>query len=232
MVDRVGQIVDRARAWAIRDERVRGALIHGSAARGETTPLSDVDLVVVAEAGQRDAIWAERAEISNDLLGADVVEAHEVPHQRPFRWQARSADLQMLDLALDQGHIEMWGGLASEVEFLVDRADLAQERLSWIETFEPPRYDTVGQDDDTWGILCGLAGALLHGRVWLVRWEITDLVGRRILPVTDQPGYAIGASSADGPLIEQIDAALPSSLDRAEVGAIATPGSSPLRAAR
>lgn len=214
-MDSVGQIVQRARAWAISDERVLGALVHGSAARGETTPLSDVDLIVVAEPGQRDAIWAQRTEISSVLLGAEVVEAHEVPHQRPFRWQARTADLRMLDFALDEGHIEMWSGLAGEVEFLVDRADLARERLSWIAAFEPPCYDTVGQDDQTWAILSWLAGALLHGRVWLVRWGITDLIGRRILPVTDQPGYAIGASSADEPLVHLLDAALPRSMDRA-----------------
>jgi len=131
-VDRVGQIVERARAWAIRDERVRGALVHGSAARDDTTPLSDVDLIVVAQPGQREAIWSERSRISRDLLGADVVEAHEVPHQRPFRWQARTADLRMLDLALDESSIEMWSGLVGEVEFLVDRADLARDREAWI----------------------------------------------------------------------------------------------------
>jgi predicted nucleotidyltransferase len=216
-VDRVAQIVERARDWAIRDSRVRGALVHGSAARGETTPLSDVDLIVVADTGQREAIWAQRAEISRDLLGDGIVEAHEVPHQRPFRWQARTADLRTLDLALDEGHIEMWSGLAGEVDFLVDRADLARERESWIASYQPPRYDTVGQDDETWAILSWLAGSLLHGRVWQVRWGITDLIGRRILPVTDEPSYALGALPADGPLIRRLDAAMPRSLNRAEL---------------
>ena len=216
-MDRVEQIVEQARAWAIRDERVRGALVHGSAARGDTTPLSDVDLIVVAQPGQREAIWAQRAEISRDLLGADVVEAHEVPHQRPFRWQARTADLGMLDLALDEGSIEMWSGLVGEVESLVDRGDLARERLAWIAAYEPPRYDTVGQNDETWAILSWLAGALLRGRIWLVRWGLTDLIGRRILPVTDQLEFTIGVSPADRPLIDQLDAALPSSMDRAEL---------------
>jgi hypothetical protein len=196
---------------------VRGALVHGSAARGDTTPLSDVDLIVVAERGQREAIWADRAEISRDLLDADVVEAHEVPRQRPFRWQARTADLRMLDLALDEGSIEMWSGLAGQVEFLVDRGDLAKHRDSWIAAYEPPRYDTVGQDDETWAILSWLAGALLRGRIWLVRWGLTDLIGRRILPVNDQLEFTIGVSSADGPLIAQLDAALPTSMDRPEL---------------
>jgi len=50
-----------------------------------------------------------------------------------------------------------------------------------------------------------------------VRWGITDLIGRRILPVTDQLEYTIGVSSADRPLIEQLHAALPGSMDRAEL---------------
>jgi predicted nucleotidyltransferase len=216
-VDRVEQIVDRARAWAVHDQRIRGALVHGSAARGDTTPLSDVDLIVVAEPGQREAIWAQRREISRDLLGAEVVEAHEVPHQRPFRWQARTADLRMLDLALDEGSIEMWSGLAGDVEFLVDRADLARDRESWIAAYEPPRYDAAGQDDETWAILSWLGGALLHGRVWQVSWGIPELIGRRILPVTDQPSYALGCSAADRTLVAQLEATLPSSMGRAEL---------------
>jgi predicted nucleotidyltransferase len=84
-VDRVTEILARAREWAHQDERVLGAFVHGSAARGDVTPLSDVDLIVVARPGRRDEIWAERDQISRILLGAEVVEAHEVPHQRAFR---------------------------------------------------------------------------------------------------------------------------------------------------
>jgi predicted nucleotidyltransferase len=85
-VDRVREIVERAREWVHQDERVLGAFVYGSAARGDATPLSDVDLIVVARPGRREEIWSERGQISRTLLGAAVVEAHEVPHQRPFRW--------------------------------------------------------------------------------------------------------------------------------------------------
>ena len=194
-----------------------GALIHGSAARGDVTPLSDVDLIMVAHAGRREEIWAERDRISGILLGAEVVEAHEVPHQRPFRWQARTADLRMLDLAFDDGAIDLWPGLTGEVEFLVDRGRLHQQRLDWLADFEPPRYDVAGQDDETWGILSWLAGALLHGRLWLVRWGITDLIGQRVLPVTGRPGYAVGSADADATLVGRLDDALPTSMHRAEL---------------
>lgn len=211
------EILERARDWAQQDERVLGALVHGSAARGDTTPLSDVDLIVVAHTGKREAIWADRDEISRHLLGAEVVVAHEVPHQRPFRWQACTADLRMLDLALDEGAIDMWSGLAGEVEFLVDRGGLAQQRRAWIDGSEPPGYDVVGRDDETWAILSWLAGALLHGRVWLVRWGVTDLIGQRIVPVSDRPGYALGSTSADSSLVQRLEDTLPASLQRTEL---------------
>ncbi len=210
-------VVERARAWVSEDERVLGALVHGSAARGDVTPLSDVDLVVVAHAGRRDEIWADRERISRTLLGAEVVEAHDVPHQRPFRWQARTADLRMLDLALDEGAIDLWPGLAGEVKFLADRGGLEQQRLDWLADFTPPSYDVAGRDDETWAILSWLAGALLHGRVWLVRWGITELIGQRVLPVTARPGYAVGSTGEDATLMRELEEALPNSMLRTEL---------------
>lgn len=50
-------------------------MVHGSVARGDITALSDVDLVVVAEPGQRAAIWEERDELTCRLLGTHPVTA-------------------------------------------------------------------------------------------------------------------------------------------------------------
>lgn len=211
------QIVERAREWAHRDERILGAFVHGSAARGDVTPLSDVDLVVVARPGRRDEIWAEREPITQTLLGAEVVEAHEVPHQRPFRWQARTADLQMLDLALDEGTIQMWPGLIGDMTCLVDRGELQRQREDWIAAYAPPAYDVAGSDTQTWGILAWLAGGLLHGRALLVHRGITDLIGNRVVPVSDSAGYSLGADTADAALLGRIEQALPHSLQRAEL---------------
>jgi predicted nucleotidyltransferase len=216
-MDRVLEIVERAREWVHRDERVLGAFVHGSTARGDVTPLSDVDLIVVAYPGRREEIWAERDQISRTLLGAAVVAAHEVPHQRPFRWQARTADLRMLDLALDEGAIDMWPGLAGDMTCLLDRGDLQQQRMRWIAGYEPPGYDVAGADDQTWALLSWLAGALLHGRVVLVHRGITDLIGYRIVPVSGRPGYGLGSAEEDAALIERIEDALPHSLRRAEL---------------
>jgi predicted nucleotidyltransferase len=216
-VGHVLQIVERAREWVHQDERVLGAFVHGSAARGDVTPLSDVDLIVVARPGHREEIWAERDQISRTLLGAAVVEAHEVRHQRPFRWQALTADLRKLDLALDEGAIEMWPGLAGDMTCLLDRGSLQQQRTGWVAAYEPPAYDVAGADDQTWGLLWWLAGALLHGRVLLVHRGITDVIGYRIVPVSGRPGYGLGSADEDAGLIEQLDDALPHSLRRAEL---------------
>lgn len=216
-VNRAGEIVERAREWVHGDERVLGAFVHGSAARGDVTPLSDVDLIVVAYPGRREEIWAERDQISRTLLGAEVVDAHEVPHQRPFRWQARTADLRMLDLALDEGAIDMWPGLVGDLKCLLDRDDLQEQRRSWVAGYDPPVYDVAGADDQTWGILAWLAGALLHGRVLLVHRGITDLIGNRIVPVSDRSGYGLGSADGDAVLVERFEDALPHSLSRPEL---------------
>jgi predicted nucleotidyltransferase len=216
-VDRVAEIVERAREWADQDARVLGAFVHGSAARGDVTPLSDVDLIVVARPGRREEIWAERDQLSRTLLGAEVVEAHEVPHQRPFRWQALTADLRKLDLALDEGTIDMWPGLVGDMTCLLDRGDLDQQRMAWIAGYEPPVYDVAGADDALWSLLLWLSGALLHGRVLLVHRGITDVIGYRVAPVSGRPGYALGSGDDDDALVERLDDALPHSLRRAEL---------------
>ena len=194
-----------------------GAFVHGSAARGDVTPLSDVDLIVVAYPGRREEIWAERDQISRTLLSAAVAEAHDVPHQRPFRWQARTADLRMLDLALDEGALDMWPGLVGDMTCLLDRGDLQQQRMGWVAGHEPPVYDVAGADDQTWGLLSWLAGAPLHGRVLLVHRGITDLIGYRIIPVSGRPGYGLGSAEEDAAFVERLEDALPHSLRRAEL---------------
>jgi predicted nucleotidyltransferase len=210
------EIVERARAWACTDERVLAALVHGSVARADATPLSDVDLVVVTRPGLREQLWAERDDLTRRLLGSDAAVAHEVPHQRPFRWQARTASLQMLDLTLDDGELAMWPGLAGEVEFLVDRGGVRAHRDAWLAGNDRADYDVVGSDDQVWSILAWLAGGLLHGRVWLVRWGITDLLGQRVVPVSGRDAIAVG-TMADDPLTSRLDAALPRSSARSEL---------------
>ncbi|HEY3528536.1 MAG TPA: nucleotidyltransferase domain-containing protein [Nocardioides sp.] len=192
-MDQADRIVARAREWAVADTRVRAALVHGSVARNETTELSDVDLVVVAEPGRRGEIWAEREEVTRRLLGADPVASWEVPHQRPYRWQARTAELDMLDLTLDEGTVDVWIGLTGEVDFLVDRGDVRAAFEQDRAHLPLPEYDATGACDVTWGLLVWLAGGLLQRRVFMTWVGICDLIASRLVPLLAPPAYRIGS---------------------------------------
>ncbi len=195
---------DRAASWAKTDDRVLVALVHGSVASGAVTELSDVDLVVVTKPGLRDAVWSDRAALSEQLLGAPVVEAHDVPHQRPYRWQARAANLCGLDLTLDDGTVDWWPGLAHEVTFLVDRSGAVAARAEWMTREREPEFDVLAADNETWALISWVAGCLLHGRTMLARLVLGDLVAARVAPVAGQPLYAI-----DGSLRDRFEPTLP-----------------------
>ncbi len=218
-VDQTLKILERARAWVTEDERVRAALVHGSVAQGELTPLSDLDLIIVAEPGQRDALWAEREQLTRRLLGADPAQRNEVAHQRPYRWQARTADLDMLDLTIDEGTVDVWIGLAGPVDFLVDRADVRADFERAIAALSPPAYDPSPECDGTWGLFAWLTGLLLHRRTLYARIGLTDLITRRLLPLLDRSSYVIGTvdDPADRALIERLDRAFPRGSDPAEL---------------
>jgi hypothetical protein len=89
--------------------------------------------------------------------------------------------------------------------------------MGWLAGYQPPVYDVAGADDQTWGLLAWLAGALLHGRVVLVHRGITDLFGKRVVPVSGRPGYGLGSAEADAALVERLEDALPHSLRPAEL---------------
>jgi hypothetical protein len=66
-------------------------------------------------------------------------------------------------------------------------AGRVRQRADWLAEYKPAVYDVAGADDRTWELLSWLAGALLHGRVVLVHRGITDVIGNRIIPVSDAP---------------------------------------------
>jgi hypothetical protein len=212
-MDQAEQILARAGEWVREDTRVRAALVHGSVARGDTTPLSDVDLVVVAEPGRRDELWDDREAITRRLLAAEPAAANTVPHQAPYRWQARTPGLDMLDLTIDETTVEVWPGLAGDVLFLVDRGGVREEFDRAIAELSGPGYDVAGQCDTTWGIFGWLAGALLHQRTYFARVCIGDLIFQRLVPLLERPAYKIGAvaDDVDHSILSRLDQLYPSS---------------------
>lgn len=221
-MDQTLQILHRARAWVAEDLRVRAALILGSVVKGTVTPLSDLDLLVVAEPGERDALWAEREKLSRRLLGAPVVAAV-APYGLPNRWQARTADLDLLDLTIDEGAVRVWYGFEGPVEFLIDRAGVRAEferAMADQEAVPAPPYDAAGACDATWSEIAKLAALLLHDRTLTVRTGLNELITSRLLPLLDRDPYRIGTvhDQHDQELITRLDRLFPSSGHRSELG--------------
>lgn len=56
------QMAERAAAWAESDDAVRAVIVYGSLAQGTADDDSDLDVIIVAEPEQRDALWDRPAE--------------------------------------------------------------------------------------------------------------------------------------------------------------------------
>jgi len=77
------RVLAAATRWAERDARVRALLLKGSLAREQADERSDVDLLVVAEAGRLGELWSARRSIAEDLggwLGGFDEAAWQAPH--------------------------------------------------------------------------------------------------------------------------------------------------------
>jgi predicted nucleotidyltransferase len=59
----------RAAAWAESDPGVRAMIVYGSLAQGTADEDSDLDVIIVAEPGQRDQLWDRREQISDLMHG-------------------------------------------------------------------------------------------------------------------------------------------------------------------
>jgi predicted nucleotidyltransferase len=96
------QMAERAAAWAESDASVRAMIVYGSLAQGTADDDSDLDVIIVAEPGQRDALWDRREQISDLLHGHHAAWHQEPLWQRPYRYQSWDAKLTELDLTLDE----------------------------------------------------------------------------------------------------------------------------------
>lgn len=189
MARRPRQVLERARTWAQNEPRVAAAFVHGSLAHGDENDLSDLDLIVVAVEGARDALWAEREQIAAQVLGGPIAWSHELPWQRPYRYQAWLDKLEMLDFTLDEGNVFVWHGLVGGVEPLVDRGDVEQRFRADIAALDVPEFDAPALDSGSWNYLNWLAGRLLHGQYWFVRSGLYDTLGNRIIPLLGGTSY-------------------------------------------
>jgi predicted nucleotidyltransferase len=175
---------ERAADWVRDDSRVSAALVYGSIASGRDREYSDLDLVIVARPGSRDALWSERDQIAQRLLGDRVAWAHEVSWQRPYRYQAWPERFEVLvDLTFDEGRPDLWRGLADGFLALVDRDGIERSLRAELERWTPPGIDTEAMDASAWPWLGHLDSSWRKGDHWTVRAGLFDFLCRRVVPL-------------------------------------------------
>jgi hypothetical protein len=184
------EMAARAAAWAGADAAVRAAIVYGSVAQGTANEGSDLDLIVVAEPGQREALWARRAQISAVLLGRDPAWSQEPHWQRPYRHQSWDDNLAEADLTFDEEYAAPWAALVKGFRALVDKAGVAARLRQDLANWQAPEFDAPAFDAGTWAWLNYLDGKLRHGEAWFVRYGVMDTLNNRVAPLLGGAGHS------------------------------------------
>jgi predicted nucleotidyltransferase len=206
----------RAAAWAESDAAVRAVIVYGSLAQGSADDDSDLDVVVVAEPGQREGLWGRREEISDLIHGHHAVWHQEPLWQRPYRYQSWDEELTELDLTLDEEHASPWAALTRGFLSVVDKAEVAARLRSDLAAWQPSEFDAPAFDGGTWVWLNYLRGKLRHGEAWMVRYGVMDTLNSRVLPLLGTAGHS-AHHSLEAADIDRIHRAAPASSEPAEL---------------
>jgi predicted nucleotidyltransferase len=210
------QLSGRAAAWAESDAAVRAMIVYGSVAQGTADEGSDLDVIFVAEPGQRDALWERREQISDLVLAGPAVWHQEPVWQRPYRYQSWDENLTELDLTLDEEYARAWGALARGFLAVVDKADVAARLRSDLAAWHPREFDAPAFDDSTWAWLNYLHGKLRHGEAWMVRYGVMDTLSSRVLPLLGTARHS-AHHDLDPADIDRVHRAAPTSAEPAEL---------------
>lgn len=206
----------RAAAWAAADPSVRAAVIYGSLAQGTASEGSDLDLIVVAEPGRRDALWDRREQIGAILLGRAAAWTQEPLWQRPYRYQSWDENLAELDLTFDAEYVRPWAALARGFRAVVDKADVDARLRSDMAGWQRPEFDAATLDGGTWVWFNYLAGKLRHGEAWIVRYGLTDTLSNRVVPLLGGQGPS-AHHDLDAADLVRLHEAAPASAEPAEL---------------
>jgi hypothetical protein len=210
------EMAARAAVWAGADAAVRAAIIYGSVAQGTASEGSDLDLIVVAEPGQRDALWARRAQIAAVLLGRDLAWSQEPLWQRQYRYKSWDGNLAELDLTFDEEYAAPWAALVKGFRAIVDKADVEARLICELGNWQPPEFDAPAFDGGTWAWLNYLHGKLRHGEAWFVRYGVMDTLNNRVVPLLGGAGHSAHRDMDTADIALLHDAA-PSSPEPAEL---------------
>ncbi|MCI0687178.1 MAG: nucleotidyltransferase domain-containing protein [Sporichthyaceae bacterium] len=210
------RMAERATGWAQEHAAVRAAIVYGSLAHGLADEWSDLDLVLVAEPGRRDELWAQRAQFAEVVLGVAPVWSHELPWQRAYRYQAWDADGAELDLTVDEEQVTPAAVHTRGFRALVDRAGVADRLTAALAGWRAPEFDAAGHDGGTWAWLLWLHGRLRHGERWVVRYGLHDTLTSRVIPLLGSAWHSAHRELGDE-VIDRLNAVAPASADEAEL---------------
>ena len=210
------EMAERAAWWARAEPAVRAAVVYGSVAQGTADGESDLDLIVVAGPGQRDALWERREQISEQLHDAPVIRSQEPFWQRPFRYQTWQRDLTELDLTFDEGHVAPWAALARGFRVLIDKGGVEARLRSDLAGWRSPEVDAAAFEPGTWLWLSYLRGKLRHGEMWMVRYGVMDTLNNRVLPLLGTAGHS-ATHDLDAAALARLEGAAPASSDPDEL---------------
>jgi predicted nucleotidyltransferase len=210
------QLAERAAAWAESDAAVRAMIVYGSLAQGTAHQDSDLDVIIVAEPGQRDALWDRREQISDLIHDCHAVWHQEPLWQRPYRYQSWDEKLTELDLTLDDEHAHPWAALTRGFLPVVDKAQVAARLRADLATWQAAEFDAPAFDGATWVWLNYLRGKLRHGEALMVRYGVMDTLSSRVLPLLGTAAHS-AHRALDPADIDRVHRAAPVSSDPAEL---------------
>jgi hypothetical protein len=202
----------RAAEWILAEPSVRAGVVYGSVARHEATDDSDLDLILVAEPGQREGLWERRRELAGRFHEREIVWVQEPLWQRQFRYQSFDDQLSELDLTFDEGYAAAWPALQRGFVMLADKADVGARLTEDVAALAPLDFDAAGYDAGTWVWLDYLYGRLRRGETWMVRYGLMDTLNNRVVPLLGSAGHSVRTELGDG-VIDQLNQAAPASGD-------------------
>jgi hypothetical protein len=196
--------------------RSRKAAGHRRAMMPSIRRFSGSTSMVIAEPGQREALWERREQIAELLLGRQPAWSQEPRWQRPYRYQGYDEHLVEVDLTFDEEFAAPWAALALGVDAIVDKADVAARLRSDLAGWQAPEFDAPLFDGGTWAWLNYLHGKLRHGEAWQARYGVMDTLNNRVLPLLGSARHCAHRDLAAADLA-RIHEAAPASSEPAEL---------------
>lgn len=210
-------VLEAARRWGESEPRVRAVLVKGSLGRGTADALSDVDLVIVSQLGQREGLWQDRKALA-EALGPTLALFKEAPWHRPYLAIAVYEGPLKVDLFFEEGEVPPDQWLGEGFLTLLDRGGVESRLRERLAAFQPPSFraeDLAELDGQAWDWAWWLWVKLARGERWLVYVELAKFFETIVVPAYNalagepRAGYYALDRRLSPSLIEELEAALP-----------------------